>query len=302
MPKVDTYGTQQPIALLHYVMNQGKVYDREKLDLKTLKDLQYIGAMGPPGGGRNPVDTRFIALFNVFNLTPPTVNVLVSIYSSIINTRFREFSDPIKGAASKFTTAILKLFDFIVERMPPTPSKFHYIFNLRDLSRVSEGMCNATTDAFSTSSQFVRLFRNECDRVFYDRLTTIDDQKTYIAEVGDILKSNFSAEAQDAMVEPSLFGDFENAVERIQSGGTSEDVALYKDMGGYEDIRTIFDSVLEQYNMENKQMNLVLFEQALEHLCRVHRIIRGTRGNALLVGVDGSGKQSSLHWPPIVLV
>ena len=128
MPKVDTYGTQQPIALLHYLVGRGAVYDREKdLNLKTIKDLQYIGAMGPPGGGRNPVDPRFIALFNVFNLTPPTHGVLVSIYSSIINSFYREFPEGVKTAAAKITPSVLRLYNFIIEKMPPTPSKFHYM-------------------------------------------------------------------------------------------------------------------------------------------------------------------------------
>ena len=144
MPKVDTYGTQQPITLLLFLMGRGNIYDRGKdLNLKTLKDMQYIGAMGPPGGGRNPVDPRFIALFNVFNLTPPTPEVLNSIYSSIINTKFKNFTEDVKGVVAKVTGCMLKLYNIIVEKMPPTPSKFHYIFNLRDLSRVYEGLCNA---------------------------------------------------------------------------------------------------------------------------------------------------------------
>jgi dynein heavy chain len=44
----------------------------------------------------------------------------------------------------------MSLYTTISERLPRTPVKFHYIFNLRDLSRIYEGLLLSVTDKFQS--------------------------------------------------------------------------------------------------------------------------------------------------------
>jgi len=50
----------------------GYIYEKSAtLDQKIIKDIQYITALQPPGGGTNSVDPRFISLFSSFVLINP---------------------------------------------------------------------------------------------------------------------------------------------------------------------------------------------------------------------------------------
>lgn len=60
----------------------------------------------------------------------------------------------------------------------------------------------------------------------------------------------------------------------------------------WETINKILVEALDGYNELNAAMNLVMFEDAMMHICRINRILESPRGNALLIGVGGSGKQS----------
>lgn len=66
----------------------------------------------------------------------------------------------------------------------------------------------------------------------------------------------------------------------------------YLQVSSWVNINKILTDALESYNELNAAMNLVLFEDAMMHICRINRILESPRGNALLIGVGGSGKQS----------
>uniref|UniRef100_A0A4X2JQB9 Dynein axonemal heavy chain 10 n=1 Tax=Vombatus ursinus TaxID=29139 RepID=A0A4X2JQB9_VOMUR len=286
MPKVDEYGTQQPIALLKLLLEKGFLYDRGKeMNCKVLRDLGFIAAMGKAGGGRNEVDPRFISLFNVFNVPFPSEESLRLIYASILKGHTKVFAEAIAAVSDLMTFCTLQLYQMIVQDLPPTPSKFHYIFNLRDLSRVFNGLVLTNPERFQTVSQMVRVWRNECLRVFHDRLINEYDKTLVQDHIQALVQEHFPEDLEFVMRDPILFGDFRMAL-------NEEGPRIYEDIQDYEAAKALFQEILEEYNENNTKMNLVLFDDALEHLIRVHRIIRMDGGHALLVGVGGSGKQS----------
>jgi dynein heavy chain len=57
-------------------------------------------------------------------------------------------------------------------------------------------------------------------------------------------------------------------------------------------LKGTLEAKLEEYNEVVARMDLVLFDQAMEHISRIARITIHPVGSALLVGVGGSGKQS----------
>jgi dynein heavy chain len=295
MPIVDTYGTQQPVTLLKLFIERGGFYDREELTWKNILSTHCLAACGPPGGARNPMDPRFVSLFNIFNIPFPSDASLNRIFATILDNHFTPFTslpkdgDWFKGCGKIFSECTLKLYQSLVAAMPPTPTRFHYVFNLRDLSRICEGLCTSTPDSMASPVTVCRLWRNEALRVFHDRLISKEDKDWFIKTANEQLKQSFAGQADAALEGPVLFGDFRNALAIIDGGSEAR---INEDFGGYGDVKAIFELLLASYNEKNKGMNLVLFDDAIEHLLRLHRLLRLPRGNALLVGVGGSGKQS----------
>ena len=66
----------------------------------------------------------------------------------------------------------------------------------------------------------------------------------------------------------------------------------YKPIEEMDELKQVLEAKLLEYNESVSVMDLVLFNQAMEHISRIARILFQPCGNGLLVGVGGSGKQS----------
>lgn len=85
-----------------------------------------------------------------------------------------------------------------------------------------------------------------------------------------------------ATPEPLIFAQFVGSL----------DDKLYDQFQGSDALTHRLHEGLNNYNELNAVMDLVLFEDAMKHVCKISRIIAAESGHALLVGVGGSGKQS----------
>ena len=122
-------------------------------------------------------------------------------------------------------------------------------------------------------------------RTFEDRFISNDHTDSFRKYLNEAITKNFQEypETESPINEPLIFTAFVAAHQGLDVQYTQCDIPKLK---------KVLEEKLEEYNENKAQMNLVLFQQAMEHVCRISRILDMPGNNALLVGVGGSGKQS----------
>ena len=174
-----------------------------------------------------------------------------------------------------------------------------------------QGMLYATNECVRTQLDFVRLWSHEAMRVYRDKLVESRDQETFDKLLRETIKKEFPVytnnnilsnisiaylyrniviiriifackdlEERSVFAEPLLYSHF------------AQEHGKYMPVTDFSHLNAFLEETLNNYNDLNAAMNLVLFEDAIFHILRINRILESPRGNALLIGVGGSGKQS----------
>ncbi|XP_068218270.1 dynein axonemal heavy chain 5-like [Palaemon carinicauda] len=302
MPHINDWGDQPTNEILRQTMEMGGFYSLEKPgDFTHIVDIQFLAAMGHPGGGRNDIPSRLKRHFCIFNSTIPSEHSINKIFGVIARGHFstkRGFTNEVRDMVEKLVPLTRKLWAHTKSNLLPTPAKFHYVFNLRDLSRIWQGMLGAASNVVISADTLLALWKHECCRVISDRFTSTKDIKWFEDVLINEAQTELGAAQTKLIMKNDFFVDFlRDAPEPTGDEGEDLDMEMpkvYEPIASFQNLEERLQMFLSQYNemVRGAGMDLVFFQDAMIHLIRISRIIRNPGGNALLVGVGGSGKQS----------
>ena len=281
MPGKEQFGAQPALELLRTAIDRSELYDRGTLELKTLENVQYVGAMGAKGASSG-VSPRFLSHFFITTFAQYTHSSLFIILSTMFTIGLENHSNELRCCADLLSTATIHLYHKTLSTLPPTPLKNHYVFNFRDLTNVLKGILSVPSAKLPDSLTLFKLWTHESLRVFSDRLINDEDQIKFKANLHEILQNDYNVDLKHFETEPIFLSYlYENTYQMVPSMNRAKKVLREN---------------LEDYNQDNPEskLNLIFFDYAVKHINRISRVLSWNNGNLLLIGVGGSSGRSSL--------
>ncbi|XP_073817376.1 dynein beta chain, ciliary-like [Musca autumnalis] len=286
MPEVDKYGTVQPHTLIRQFMDYRHWYDRVKMTLRDIHNCQFVSCMNPSAGSFT-INPRLQRHFCSFAVNQPSSDALFHILNSILSQHLanpiHKFDKSVVNLCEPLVQTAINLHQKIAATFLPTAVKFHYNFNLRDISNIFTGMLYANFETCPNPNMLLRLWVHECNRVYGDKLVDKNDINTFNKLMLEMVRKGIENYNEDIVfAKPHIYCHF--------AKGLAD--SKYMPVSDWERLHKLLEEAQDRYNDFVGAMNLVLFEDAMAHICRISRIMESSRGYALLIGVGGSGKQS----------
>ena len=276
LPDEDKYGTQRVISFLRQIVEHGGFYRSSDQSWVKLERIQFVGACNPPTDpGRKPLSHRFLRHVPVVYVDYPGETSLKQIYGTFnramlrIIPTLRTFAEPLTNAMVEFYLMSQERF---TQDMQP-----HYVYSPRELTRWVRGIYSAIKPLETLGVEgLVRLWAHEALRLFQDRLV-LEEERIWTDEHVDVvaIKHFPNTDKHEALKRPILYSNW-----------------LSKDYipVDREELREFTKARLKVFYEEELDIELVLFNEVLDHVLRIDRIFRQPQGHVLLIGVSGAGK------------
>lgn len=278
LPATDKYGTQRVISFLRQLVESGGYYRTSDMAWVKLERIQFVGACNPPTDpGRVPLSHRFLRHAPLVMVDYPGEISLKQIYGTYSRAMLKvvpnlvNYAGPLTDAMVSFYLASQKRFT--------SDNQAHYVYSPRELTRWVRGIYEAIKPLEILSVEgLVRVWAHEALRLFQDRLVS-EDEKVWTDENIDMTAMQCfpTINRDEALSRPILFSNW-----------TSKNYVSVE----REALREYIKARLRVFHEEELDVQLVLFNDVLDHVLRIDRVFRQIQGHLLLIGVSGSGKVS----------
>ena len=194
-----------------------------------------------------------------------------------------QFSSEVQANLLPIITASIVIWYRVILNMLPTPSKSHYIFNLRDLSKLVIGLMQASPTVIFSKEGLVNLFTHECIRVFNDRLITQTDNELFYYHLSETINDYFKIQIRNPYKineNTKRTSVFQKESDQYQQKSEDNHLLLYGDFLKNEErvYQPLTDwkqliSILSDYQLRSNMTGqlskrIVFFKEAAEHICR----------------------------------
>ena len=158
---MNAWGDQPTLEIVRQLIEQMGLYNLEKPgEWKSIVDLTLMGAMLHPGAGKNDIPNRAKRHFHIMNVTLPSEASIHQIFGALVHAKFSPDQPDRDGAvwarAEALVASTVVIWRRVMAKMLPTPERFHYVFNLRDLSRVFQGVFMAPLSTLTSEQVLLK--------------------------------------------------------------------------------------------------------------------------------------------------
>lgn len=174
-----------------------------------LEDIVLLAAMGPPGGGKTYITPRLKRHYNLLSYTELDLQEVTQIFGTLTRNFLKKYQEPVRNVVDDLVSASIDIYQQVKAELLPTPSKNHYLFNMRDIWRVIQGICGSSNRYVLDANDVVRLWYHENMRVYHDRLTTESDRIMLKEMLNTKITKFFNLEISNVInAERIIYGDF----------------------------------------------------------------------------------------------
>lgn len=278
LPAPDTYGTQRVISFIRQMVEAQGFWRSSDLTWIRLERIQFIGACNPPADpGRTELGSRFLRHAPVLYVDYPEVVSLRQIYGTYARAVLK-VAPNLRGYAQPLTQAMVDFYQSSKRRFT-SEQQAHYIYSPRELTRWIRGIYETLRSLEDVEVEgLVRIWAHEALRLFQDRLVDEDEKAWTDSKLDEVAMIHFpTIDQQKALSRPILFSNW--TTQHYQS--------IDRDV-----LREYTKARLRTFYEEELDVQLVLFDDVLDHVLRIDRVFRQSQGHMLLIGVSGGGKVS----------